>query len=63
MTVIGPTGETWFIVGVSDPDFRRVELRFLCREVNDGVQTQASSELPTLVTVDQPIPDIDGGDF
>jgi head-tail adaptor len=36
MQMIGPNGQAWFIVSVSDPDQRRVELRFLCREMNGG---------------------------
>jgi SPP1 family predicted phage head-tail adaptor len=36
MTVISPSGATWFIVNVADPDQRQVELRMLCRCINDG---------------------------
>jgi hypothetical protein len=36
MSVIGPKGQEWFIVSVSDPDQRGIELRFLCREMNGG---------------------------
>lgn len=60
MTVISPSGRTWFIVSVNDPDQRQVELWFLCREINDGIQDQAGDITP-LVTLSQPIPDIDGG--
>jgi head-tail adaptor len=36
MNIIGPNGQQWFIVSVTDPDQRGVELRFLCREMNGG---------------------------
>lgn len=36
MSIIGPNGQTWFIISVYDPDQREVELRFLCREMNGG---------------------------
>jgi head-tail adaptor len=36
MSMIGPNGQEWMIIGVSDPDQRGVELRFLCREINNG---------------------------
>lgn len=36
MNMIGPNGQNWMIVTVSDPDQRRVELRFMCREINGG---------------------------
>jgi head-tail adaptor len=36
MTMVGANGQQWWIVSVSDPDQRQVELRFLCREMNGG---------------------------
>jgi hypothetical protein len=36
MSMIGSKGQNWFIVSVTDPDQREVELRFLCREMNGG---------------------------
>ena len=36
MSIIGPKGQNWFIVAIADPDQRKVELRFLCREMNGG---------------------------
>jgi hypothetical protein len=39
MSMIGPNGQNWFIVTVSDPDQRQVELRFLCREMKGGGTT------------------------
>jgi head-tail adaptor len=51
MSILSPTGATWFIVTVSDPDQRNVELRFLCREINGGGVTTTVNET------------VDGGTF
>jgi len=45
MNVVGPNGENWFIVSVSDPDMRQVELRMMCREINSGGVTTDVDEV------------------
>jgi SPP1 family predicted phage head-tail adaptor len=37
MTIQTASGRIWFIVNVTDPDQRQIELRILAREINDGV--------------------------
>jgi SPP1 family predicted phage head-tail adaptor len=39
MTVLSPSGSTWFIVNAADPDQRQVEIWILCRSINDGAET------------------------
>jgi hypothetical protein len=51
MQMIGPNGQNWFIVSVSDADQRGVELRFSVREMNGGGVTTSVNET------------VDGGTF
>jgi SPP1 family predicted phage head-tail adaptor len=44
-TVISATGQTWYVESVADIDQRGVEMKMICRVVNDGGVTTTVTEV------------------